>query len=328
MAGYLENDKTNNEINDIADLYLNKMYSEAAESSEEFLKKSNEVIVYRYLADSLYNLEKADEAVSAVKECVENNPDNLDALEMAVTGCIKYAEDCDTAQLYLEKMIEISPYDERTALCKVYFYLSKKDFENAFSAVDKSIKMRPSDMSFKHSCAEIIIDFAQSFYKSVIISEDEYMTVDSEKAYNDCLLLSQKAYNICDEEFTRENLESIKGLGEIVHNEESGSYIKRMRTAAVFYALISAIMFILSRNKLGTTGIVIGIILCVIAFILLMCSFKMKKLSNRPLWWILSSKINRMKDPEETICILLYSVFTGIFKLIFGIIKSIFRMFS
>ena len=155
-------------------------------------------------------------------------------------------------------------------------YAQKEDI--AFQQIDQYLSQSPNDEAFKRETAYNLISFANTCYLED--SETGSLVIADKNSYLKCLTLCQKAYSLCQDKYTKENLESAQYFGQREYNHNNSYELKWLWPLSVLsiFALVPAFGYISSF----TDFLVILLGLCVYlvpAILLTIVSF-------RPYWQI------------------------------------------
>lgn len=155
---------TEKEVFEVA-LQIGRVYLEKGEpeNGKKFLEKSTRLrpdsgSAFRYLGECYVAIDMTDEAISAYKKAIKQNPN--DAASLSAVGYLfgKKGEDPEIATIFCEQSIEISPENGlfRHRLAKLY--LSQNRFEEALAEFQKATKLGHDSSRFVEQLQNLKLD--------------------------------------------------------------------------------------------------------------------------------------------------------------------------
>lgn len=259
-------------------LYVRGQIQLAAQFALEAINnKVNDPTAYEILAKCYFDSQDYSNSIATVDKALSIYTDNMYFLWLSAR-INTIVQQFETAQERINRMLELDPNSSQAHAEQVHFYMYAQKEDIAFQQIDQYLSQSPNDEAFKRETAYNLISFANTCYLED--SETGSLVIADKNSYLKCLTLCQKAYSLCQDKYTKENLESAQYFGQRKYNHNNSYELKWLWPLSVLsiFALVPAFGYISSF----TDFLVILLGLCVYlvpAILLTIVSF-------RPYWQI------------------------------------------
>ena len=173
--------------------------------------KVNKPEAYDLLARCYYDNTNYQEAINTIDRGLNifENEENLQwlGIRIAITG----VKDYDLAQERINKMMEVHPSSMLAFGEQINLHLYKNDEDVAFEEINKYIENNPNDDSFKKNISYVLDAFSNNYY--YFDESDNSMYIADKYAYEKCVKICSKAYEIYQDEHTKNKLEEAEFYG-------------------------------------------------------------------------------------------------------------------
>lgn len=248
-------------------------------------KKAHEILINSY-----YMLEKYEQAAIACDEAISLFPDDVYFKLRTVRIDVILKKDIEKAQKKINDVLTLFPNDEFVNAEQIFLYLYSDELDLAYQEIEKYIATHERCSVFRERVANDLATYSLEYY-----TEDprnnNVKFIMSEEAYNCCLELCEKAYEIYQNEYTKSMLEDTRYYGQTEFNEDNKERLK--------WLLIGGIVYL--------PALPMGIILLIIYM-------RFRKISYRPYWQINRIYMTGWVGRSEAIIILIACLTTAWLK--------------
>lgn len=192
----------------------------AAQYAQEAIDgKVNEPRAWDTLAQCHYDMGDAGKALDTVDDGLAVFGDDIKlnwlGARIATIGTMDYAD----AQRRINRLIEIAPDRSIGHTEQIFLHFSKGNEELALQEVDRYIEEHPDDNDFKMNAAYDIIKFSNTSFVQDPVSKT-YIIADK-KGYERCMRLREKAQEIYEDDYTKQQVEKARYYGTLEFNEDN-----------------------------------------------------------------------------------------------------------
>lgn len=159
-----------------------RQYEQAYEALYAYVKKYPDDIHAKFrFAYTCFHLGEKDKALSLMKEILEAEPDNYEALNFVGYTLVEQKRDLKLAEEYLLKADSLCPDQDYINDSLAWLYYTKGEYEKAFLYIEKAISLvkssAPEDASMWEHYGDIAVkagkpDIAKYAYEKVLTLED------------------------------------------------------------------------------------------------------------------------------------------------------------
>lgn len=172
----------------------------------------NDPFAYELMASCNVHNSRPDLAVQVLDKGAAIFKDNYKLRWMATRILIDSTSDFEEAQRRVNELIEMEPDNSTGHSEQMYLHLKKGEEELAYLETDAYIAAHPNDIEYKKNVAYNLDWFSQSCYYYDSVSNSSFIADKS--SYEKCLKIREKAVEIFDDEYTRNQLERAQYFGQ------------------------------------------------------------------------------------------------------------------
>lgn len=304
-------------FDEILRLFAKREYKQViAKCIEQINNNTRDVRLYEYLAKSYRLLGDSTHAMDAVENGLNIESDNINLLKVACRISTADNKNYDKAQAYINRLNESNHSAGTVEQIYLYMNFDKKDI--AYQTINEYLATNPNDQFFRQQCAYDFIGYANECY-DLCEAEDgtKVSLILSGDAYNTCLEYTQKAYDLYQDENTKNELEYAKHFGEVEFNEDNKEDLNWDYKAIVFLGIFGLMGFITSPFA--------GIALLALCGVCAYVTISFRKISYRPYWQIYKYIFTGEREPEEQKFLMIGRIMSFLIRAFWWMFKWMFK---
>ena len=244
---------------------------------------------YEILVNSYFIMNKYKEGMEICDKAISLFPNNLYFKLRTIRTDILYRNNIDSAQNKLNEILAIYPDDEVTNSEQIFVYLYSKELDLACAEIDKYIKNHTQCDTFRRRVANDLATFSLDYYTADPNNED-IKFIMNKRAYQECLKICKKAYEIQENSYTKSMLEEAQYYGKKQFNEDN--------KGRLFWMFVTGIVFLFLAPPAGILFLLLDSLLLYISF--------------RPVWQLNRIYMTGWVGPFEA-CIIITICFCSVF---------------
>lgn len=314
---------------EILTLFAKREYQQViAKCLEQINNNTRDVRLYEYLAKSYRLIGRTQQAMDAVENGLKVENDNDRLLKIACRISADDYKDYNRAQGYINRLDGVN---KSTATAEqIYLYMNFEKKDAAYQTLDQYLSENPNDQFFRQQCAYDFIGYANECYDTCEAEDGTNVSlILSEEAYHTCLEYCQKAYDLYQDENTRNELEYAKHFGEVEFNEDNRIDLRWNYLATAIYA-VSCVMGIVFMSGVMSGDIREGFSLFLFGFAFfagsLYVTLNFRKASYRPYWQIYKYIFTGEREPKERVFLILGKIISCYMRFSWWLCKVLLRL--
>ncbi len=282
--------------------YEKGKYNEAIRYANEAVTKgTNNQAAYRLLARCYYETAKYREAIDIIdQKALRIYRDHPEFLWLSARIHINL-EEYSEAQQKLDQLYKLNPDSPLTNSEQMFLYLNQaydpgtfdnEKGENVFANIHSYIQHHPDDREFQSLTASNIIGMTADYYTQD--ANTGAMYINSAEDFRRIKMLTEKAYEICQDTYTSDAKDEVSALEKMKYNQDNTPALRTIGVIAVC-GLIGGITMLFGAPLLS----VIYFVIFVLPWIILL------RVSYRPQWKIDKIRYTGRPDKGELIIVTL-----------------------